>query len=59
MFEYLRVTKTIRQLINDGANKDLICEAAKEEGMKSLRADALDKMIRGRTSLTEMMRIIS
>ncbi len=59
VFEYLRVTKSIRQLITENASQDKILETALGEGMKTLRDDTLDKVIRGKTSLDELMRVVS
>ena len=59
VFEYLRVTKAIRQLITENASQDKILETALGEGMKTLREDTLEKVIRGKTSLDELMRVVS
>ena len=59
VFEYLPISPEIRELINSGHNQDRIREAAARDGMKSLVSDTLDKVISGKTTLAEMMRVIS
>ncbi len=59
VFEYLQVSGDIRRLINDGVGIDRIQERAKKEGMRLLREDAMDKLLAGKTSLSEVMRVVS
>ncbi len=59
VFEYLHVDKKIRSLINEGATADDIQATAIEAGMRTLRQDTLDKLLAGKTSLAEMMRVVS
>jgi len=59
VFEYLRVDERIRHMINDGSSADAIQAAAVEDGMRTLRQDTLDKLLAGKTSLTELMRVVS
>ncbi|MCP4549879.1 MAG: type II/IV secretion system protein [bacterium] len=59
VFEYLRLDEKIRKLINSNATRDEILELALENGMNTLRNDTMDKVLRGRTSLNEMMRVVA
>ena len=59
VFEYLHVNGAVRMLINEGADSDQIQAAAVEGGMRTLRDDTLDKLKAGKTSLSEMMRVVS
>ncbi|HMN91706.1 MAG TPA: GspE/PulE family protein [Hydrogenophaga sp.] len=47
VYEILQNTRTIRQLIQDRARPSEIFEAAVREGMRSLRHDALEKVVQG------------
>ncbi|MBN2796270.1 MAG: Flp pilus assembly complex ATPase component TadA [Clostridia bacterium] len=55
--EILPVTKRIRKCINDGDNADEIKTEAIEEGMITLREDAVRLVLDGTTSMEEMFRI--
>ncbi len=59
IFEYLHVDKEIRKLIADGKDASLIEDAARRMGQAGLRTDALAKMISGKTTLKEVMRVVS
>ena len=59
VFEYLPVNHVLRGLINEGADRDQILEAAQRQGMRTLWKDTLDKVVRGKTSLDEMMRVVA
>lgn len=59
VFEYLHVDKEIRKLISEGADGGVIEAASRESGQKSLRDDVINKVKDGRTSLKEMMRVVS
>ncbi len=59
VFEYLHVDKEIRKLVADGKNATVIEDAARATGQASLRDDALSKMKAGRTTLKEVMRVVS
>jgi len=56
IFEMLEVTPKIRHLIFDGANQDLIRDAALENGMLSLHESAIIKMKEGKTSINEVIK---
>jgi len=56
IFELLRVTDPIRELINDRAPAVAIGEKAREQGMRVLREDGLLKIGRGITTIDEITR---
>ena len=55
--EVLNITDTIRHLIITHASAGEIKAAAIEEGMKTLRKNALQKAIAGETTLEEVLRV--
>ncbi len=59
VFEYLHVDKEIRNLIAEGKNATVIEDAARSTGQIGLREDAMSKMKTGRTTLEEVMRVVS
>jgi type IV pilus assembly protein PilB len=59
VFEYLPVDNAIRRLITQKADAETVREAARAAGMRTLFDDALDKVLSGKTSLSEMLRIAS
>ena len=59
VFEYLQATEAVRRLIAEQAPVDAIVAAARADGMRSLREDTLAKVLRGKTTLAEMMRVVA
>ena len=59
VFEYMRMSDAIRQLIVDGAPASAIETQALADGMQSLRESTLAKVVRGKTSLAELMRVVA
>ncbi|MBW6515491.1 MAG: Flp pilus assembly complex ATPase component TadA [Candidatus Cloacimonetes bacterium] len=57
IFEILEVTSDIRRLIFDGANQDLIREAAIKNSMETLHASAYKKMKKGITTIREVIKL--
>uniref|UniRef100_A0A7C4YHP5 Type IV-A pilus assembly ATPase PilB n=1 Tax=candidate division WOR-3 bacterium TaxID=2052148 RepID=A0A7C4YHP5_UNCW3 len=57
IFEVLPITPTIRRMIVENKTSDEIFEAAKKEGMKSLREDGLEKVLKGITTTEEVIRV--
>lgn len=49
----------MRRLIAEQAPVDAIVAAARADGMRSLREDTLAKVLRGKTTLAEMMRVVA
>jgi len=59
IFEYLRVTEDIRQMITDGRDVEAIAAVARENGQLGLKDDALTKLRAGQTSLSEAVRVVA
>lgn len=57
IFEILPLTDRIRGLVTAGASAPELFKAAREEGMRTLRESALEKVLRGVTTTTEMVRV--
>ena len=57
LFEVVRVTRKIRELIVARATKAALKEEAVAGGMRSMRADGLTKALAGRTTLEEVLRV--
>ena len=57
--ELLLITDTLRPLILEKADAALIKKTAVQEGMKTLRQDALDKVFRGLSSVDELIYAIN
>jgi type II secretory ATPase GspE/PulE/Tfp pilus assembly ATPase PilB-like protein len=58
VFEVLQATRAIRNLIADGANANIIRDAAVAERMLPFKQSALLKVARGITSTEELFRVI-
>ncbi|MBM4311655.1 MAG: type II/IV secretion system protein [Deltaproteobacteria bacterium] len=59
VFEVMSVTDTVRDLINQRINADEIKKLACREGMHLLKENAVEKILRGRTTYQEVLRCIS
>ncbi len=57
LFEVLEVTKSIRGLITRRADADEIADLAQKEGMTTMLDDGLTKILKGKTSLEEVLRV--
>jgi type IV pilus assembly protein PilB len=57
MFEVMRMSQPIRELVLARAAAETIAEAAGAEGMRRLHLDGLDKVREGKTSLAEVLRV--
>ncbi len=57
LFEVLEVTNHIRKLITDKASSDVISNQAISDGMSTMLDDGLDKVIKGVTSIEEVLRV--
>ncbi|MCB5251499.1 MAG: ATPase, T2SS/T4P/T4SS family [Candidatus Cloacimonadaceae bacterium] len=57
IFELLTVDQEIRQLIYDGGNQDLIRASALNSGMRTLHDAAVSKMVRGITTIREVIKM--
>jgi type IV pilus assembly protein PilB len=56
LFEYLRLTEPIRQLINDRKPTLFIREKARELGMRTMREDGIRNVFDGYTTVDEVLR---
>jgi len=56
VFEYLRMSDPIRELINDRSPTLYIREKARELGMRTLREDAIRNVLDGYTTVDEVLR---
>jgi type IV pilus assembly protein PilB len=57
LYETMPVTEEIRRLLLDQASVDEIAGAAITGGMRTMRADGIDKVKQGLTSLVEVARV--
>ncbi len=57
LFELLRANETIRHLASERAASPIIAQAAREAGMRSLREDGWKRVLEGRTSIAEVLRV--
>jgi type IV pilus assembly protein PilB len=58
LHEVLPITERIERLAVERASSATIATAAREEGMQTLRADGLAKVLAGVTSLDEVLRVV-
>ena len=57
LFEVVRITRTMRELIVGRASETAMREEAVAGGMRSMRSDGLAKALAGRTTLEEVLRV--
>jgi general secretion pathway protein E len=57
IFEYLAISDSIRSLVVKGADSNRIMQRALAEGMRALRRDGIEKVMRGVTTLDEVLRV--
>ena len=57
IYEIMNVSDKVRLLVAQGASSVDIRKTAREEGMRSLRESAFEKVMRGRTTVTELVRV--
>ncbi|HQI26492.1 MAG TPA: hypothetical protein PLT20_00295, partial [Sedimentisphaerales bacterium] len=58
IYEILPVSSKIRRMILDGAGDTPLRDQAVQEGMRVLRRSALDEVVRGVTTVDELMRVV-
>jgi type IV pilus assembly protein PilB len=58
IFEILPVSATVRRLIVDGCSDTQLKEQAMAEGMRTLRQNAIEEVLRGGTTVDELMRVV-
>jgi len=56
IFEFVRITEGLKLLIMEKAPTAVIREAARKEGMKTLREDGIEKIKQGITTIEEVIR---
>lgn len=54
----LEITPEIKELIDSSANQREILKVARQQGMISLKEDIVKKVLNGKTTVEEMIRII-
>jgi general secretion pathway protein E len=57
IYEILPMSDRIRKLVTSGAGAPDLFKAGREEGMRTLRESAIEKVFRGTTTVTEMIRV--
>jgi general secretion pathway protein E len=57
IYEVMPLSDKIRRLITSGASSPDLFKAAREDGMRTLREAAIEKVFRGITTTTEMVRV--
>ncbi|MDZ4228475.1 MAG: ATPase, T2SS/T4P/T4SS family, partial [Candidatus Levybacteria bacterium] len=57
VFEVLEITKSIRDLITKRQDADIILQKAVEEGMTTMLDDGMEKVIKGLTTIEEILRV--
>ena len=57
IFEILPITDAIRRLISEQADSVRLFDAGREAGMRALREAAIDKVLNGTTTVSEMVRV--
>ncbi len=57
LFEMMPITPGLRALIHSGADQGAIMVAARKEGMRTLRESGVQKVLRGVTTLEEVLRV--
>lgn len=57
VFEVLKVTNAVRKLITEKRDADVIAQAAIDEGMTTMLDDGLNKIAKGVTTISEVLRV--
>ena len=57
VLELMPFTETIRRLTQPNADVDAIRAKAREEGMRTLRESAVEKLLKGITTFEEVLRV--
>jgi type II secretory ATPase GspE/PulE/Tfp pilus assembly ATPase PilB-like protein len=58
IFELLKVGDTVRKVLTTGPKLDLLRQAARKDGMRSLQEEGILLVAKGVTSLPELMRVL-
>jgi type II secretory ATPase GspE/PulE/Tfp pilus assembly ATPase PilB-like protein len=57
IFEMMNVTPAVSQLIYRGEDHGVLLAAARREGMRTLRESGVEKVSRGITTISEVLRV--
>ena len=57
IYEFLRMSESIKGLVLQTSDSNQINKAARKEGMVSLRQDGIQKVIEGKTTVSEVLRV--
>jgi len=57
IFEVLPYTESIKKLTTESTDFQAVLEQAKKEGMRTLREDAIEKLLEGKTTYQEVLRV--
>jgi len=57
IFEILPMTTALRRLVSEHADSTRLFEAGRESGMRTLREAAIEKVLAGTTTVSEMVRV--
>jgi len=57
IYEFMRMTESIKGLLLQTSDSNQISKAARKEGMVSLREDGIQKVIEGKTTVSEVLRV--
>jgi hypothetical protein len=58
LYELLRVEDSVRAIIRTSGNIDQIRETGRMNGMRLMQEDALEKVLSGKTTLDEILRVV-
>ncbi len=58
LHEVMQVTETIERMAVERASAEAIGRVAREQGMRTLRDDGMAKVLRGDTSMEEILRVV-
>jgi general secretion pathway protein E len=57
IYEIMPLSEKLRGMVSQGAAAPDLRKVAREEGMRSLRESALEKVVRGKTTVAELVRV--
>jgi len=57
IFELLVMTPRIQEMVLQGADSNAIKRESRRQGMRTLREDGAEKMLRGETTMEEILRV--
>jgi type IV pilus assembly protein PilB len=58
LYELLRVDESVRTIVRTSGNIDQVRETARQSGMRLMKEDAIEKVLRGTTTLDEILRVV-